>query len=308
MELSFVIPAFNEERNLPRLISSIREYIRNEFEYEVIVIDNGSTDGTVAVAKEIADKILVDPVLNIGELRNLGASVSEGKVLVFLDADVRLTPKWIQTFKSIYEKVISTRGMFGSWVKIPENPSWIEKYWFGPLEKREFSHVNSAHMIIAKELFNELGGFDESLETGEDYDISVRAKKQGLIIYNEPELEVIHDGFPKTLSSFIIREYWHGIGDSVDIGRVIRSKVALVSILISLLTAIFFIGIVVQSSTVSMAALALLVLVLLLISSIRYKGERVGVILVNTFLFYFYFLSRFISLFSFFFKRTKPMK
>ena len=305
MELSFVIPAFNEERNLPRLISSIREYIRNEFEYEIIVIDNGSTDGTVAMAKEIADKILVDPVLNIGGLRNLGASVSEGKVLVFLDADVRLTPKWIQTFKSIYEKVISTRGMFGSWVKIPENPSWIEKYWFGPLEKREFSHVNSAHMIITKELFDELGGFDEYLETGEDYDFSVRVKKQGLIIYNEPELEVIHDGFPKTLSRFIIREYWHGIGDSVDIGRVIRSKVALVSILISSLTAIFFIGVVVQSSTVSMAALALLVLVLLLISSIRYKGERVGVILVNSFLFYFYFLSRFISLFSSFFKRKK---
>jgi glycosyltransferase involved in cell wall biosynthesis len=91
--ISVIIPAFQEEGRLPKLLSQLTPDLRDLHGVEVIVSDGGSADGTVAVARAGADVVVEHPEgrrQTIAEGRNRGADVARGRVLVFLNADVTL--------------------------------------------------------------------------------------------------------------------------------------------------------------------------------------------------------------------------
>ena len=88
-----IIPAFNEADYLPSTLEAIQrasEHLRGraDVDVEVIVVDNNSTDETAAIAEAMGATVVGEPVQGIGRARNRGASVAEGDVLVFVDADV----------------------------------------------------------------------------------------------------------------------------------------------------------------------------------------------------------------------------
>jgi len=101
VELSIVIPTYNEEKYLPHLLKAIK---RQTFkDYEIIVSDNHSKDKTRVIAKQFGCKI-VDGGLP-GKARNNGAKVAKGKYIFFLDADVVFGPTYIeQMLKKLKEK------------------------------------------------------------------------------------------------------------------------------------------------------------------------------------------------------------
>lgn len=231
INISFIIPAYNEEKHLPKVFATINQLI-NDLVYEIIVVDNGSTDSTVKIAQEFGAKVLTDPSGTIASLRNLGADCAIGEVLVFLDADVFITPKWAKEIVSLTSKLEeNNRIVTGSRCGISANPSWIEKYWFLPMTLEESNYMNSGHLIIDREIFNEIGGFNDTLITGEDYEFCMRAKQKGIVIINNPKLHVIHEGYPKTLKQFIRREKWHGIQDASNMRSFLKSKPAILAIL-----------------------------------------------------------------------------
>ena len=87
MKFSVIIPMKNEEKFIGPCLSSI---CNNNFpvgEYEIICIDNGSTDNTVEIAKSHTDKVYLLPGVSISALRNFGANKASGKFLAFVDAD-----------------------------------------------------------------------------------------------------------------------------------------------------------------------------------------------------------------------------
>jgi GT2 family glycosyltransferase len=72
-------------------------------------------------------------------------------------------------------------------------------------------HINSGNLFVPRRLFIELGGFDETLSSGEDAEFCCRAKKRVKIIADD-KIHVVHLGNPKTIELFLKREIWHGIG------------------------------------------------------------------------------------------------
>ena len=94
MNLSFIVPAYNEEEAIRKLFRSVVGTVSESFQYEVIVVDNGSDDRTTSVAKEYGARVLERASGTVAALRNLGASQASTDVLVFLDADVILTELW----------------------------------------------------------------------------------------------------------------------------------------------------------------------------------------------------------------------
>jgi len=303
IDISFVIPALNEEKCIVDTIASIYNFVSSEYHFEIIVVDNGSTDRTKHLAASAGATVYVEPDAKVGALRNLGVAHSTGQYLVFLDADVRLTKSWNQGINETFHMLEKNPNIVtGSKCGVSETPSFIEKYWFAPLLSKNSSYINSGHLITTRQLFDKLGGFSAELTSGEDYDFSIRAKKLGAKIINNQDLAVIHTGYPSTLKAFMLREMWHGIGDIQTFKKFISSKVAILSSLLMLSQIILLFSIVGGYSIVTFCSLFVLFAIPFISSCVKYKSENLKFILINSIIFYLYLMSRF---FSFFVKAKK---
>jgi len=237
---SVVIPVFNEQERIGILLSDLRERVATEIDIEIIVVDNHSTDNSLAIASEYADRVLREHG-SVAHLRNAGASKANGTILVFLDSDISLDREWErQLVVTTADQTLGDEYITGSWVRVPADASFLERLWFRPLEDLPHSHVNSAHMIIPRQFYLRLGGFSEDLVSGEDSDLCFRAERAGGVVAERRSLVAYHHGYPKTVRDFFRREIWHGLGDFTSLAHVLRSPVALVSMFVLTLLLLAF--------------------------------------------------------------------
>lgn len=224
VNVSFIIPVKNEERWIGQCLDAIFENMRHlPLSYEIVVVDDFSADQTLDIVKsrdqtqiKILENEQTQKKSHVSNMRNQGVRHSLGDVLILIDGDVILSPSWHIEFFKVYKQIQSTKLLTGSHCNIDRKANnWILTSWFSHLATKthNMSHMNTGHLIISRVLFNEIGGFNEALETGEDYEFSQRAKDIGAIIINNINLDVVHKGYPLTLRSFFNRERWHGKGN-----------------------------------------------------------------------------------------------
>ncbi|MCG7912378.1 hypothetical protein A3194_16730 [Candidatus Thiodiazotropha endoloripes] len=294
--LSFIIPTMNEADNIGRLIDSIQRHNQQDT-YEIIVVDNGSEDQTRSIAESKGAIVLLEPELNVSALRNAGVAASRGTIYIFLDGDIELTEAWAEEFPKTRKLLEENSNILtGSKCSIANQDNYLEKYWFADSAVQSSNYVNSGHLIIHKALFSKLEGFDPELVTGEDTDLSVRAKTEhNASIVNNPKLKVLHHGYPNDLFTFVKREAWHGTRTSRFLDVICCSNIQLATNIFLILHLVLFIALVLQAHSITQ--LSALMIVLLLISSALYKyGTNILLIAVNSGIFYFYYLGRSISI------------
>jgi len=211
MEFSIIIPAKNEELNLPRCLASLAELESPSNIYEVLLIDNGSSDQTVGIAERFGVKVFIRPEATIAGLRNFGASRAQGQILAFLDADCTVAPDWLHA-ASIWREHWDV-CCFGSPPEAPEDGTWVQKAWFIIRCKQhmveDVDWLESMNMFTRKDTFATVGGFDEGLITCEDYDLSLRLKQHGRLVADK-RIRAIHHGEAATLRRFYQKESWRG--------------------------------------------------------------------------------------------------
>lgn len=233
MILSIVIPCYNEEDNIGRTLDSVYRFIPESINFEVLVIDNGSSDKSVSIAKTYNARVLHSNSNTVGAVRNDGVRSAIGDILLFIDADVTLTEDWSRTIvnalASLNENPLNTYGSHCS-VPTDSKSGILNKYWFKAIEVRSSSHVGTGHMLIKRSTFDLVGQFNENLKSGEDYDICKKIENRGGKIVEIESLKVFHYGYPRSLVEFYKRELWHGKGDWINFGTSIKSKVWLLSI------------------------------------------------------------------------------
>jgi glycosyltransferase involved in cell wall biosynthesis len=183
--------------------------------FEVVVVDNGSSDRTREIAESYRESInlmvLLRPGINISALRNAGAAASSGEHLIFLDADMVVRENWLRLAERLFNS--SEAEIIGGTYDVPENSSWVARVWFGRKVKSVNltpSYVASGLLMIRRSQFCAIGGFDESLETSEDCDFCYRANGRGLKMAVYDSISAVHLGSPQTLRAFFRREIWHG--------------------------------------------------------------------------------------------------
>lgn len=291
-DLSFIIPALNEARNISRTLESIRQQAA-AYSHQVIVVDNGSIDATAQLAREAGATVLLQPASTIATARNVGADHAQGRILIFLDADVSLTDAWRQNLPACLSTLDGAAPVVtGSHCSPPDHCGWIERHWFGETAvEQNVSHLGTGHMLLRRDFFLRLGGFNGGMETGEDYEFCQRARAAGARIFNDSQLRVIHHDFPRSLRQFIRREAWHGRGDLRSPASFLQSKVALGATVFLVAHALLFVGMLAYP----IAALAGLLLLLLLLAASTWKKYRHASWrsrLINGGLFYAYYLGR----------------
>lgn len=287
---TIIVPAHNESYHLTHLLSNLKSLDINP--KDILVVDNGSTDKTAITAKTFGVNVVSKSQNSTpAKARNLGAESSESEFLVFLDADILVTSSW----KSKLDEIVNSneRSVFGETYHLSIEPSWLENIWNAELQKRSKRYINSGNLIIQRKLFEELEGFSEQLETGEDVDFCERAKKNNITIIFEPGLIVHHEGNPRTIKQFIRRERWHGKGDLVSLRYFLASRVAITAALF-LIMHIALIAFLPTNASLSFALAVSIVLLCLSISIYKF-GFQINRTLQLSLICYFYLIGRSLS-------------
>jgi glycosyltransferase involved in cell wall biosynthesis len=215
VSISIIIPALNEERMIGRCLESLAKLDFARDRFEVILVDNGSRDNTLTIAESFKDRlnvrILQKTGVRISALRNTGAKVALGKILAFLDADCLAAANWLDRILALAPA--DGAGVLGAHYLLPKDSSWVGRTWHVYQEAPkagEVSHIPAGDLIMRREDFLKLGGFDETIQTNEDYELCERARAAGMKVRAFPEIGVVHLGTAQSLKVFFRKQAWHG--------------------------------------------------------------------------------------------------
>lgn len=213
---SIIIPSFNEERYIKRTLSSIKgQSIIQEYPefFELILVDNGSTDNTVDLAKPYADKIIIENRKGKLNARNRGIKESSGNIIVAVDADVYYPSFWLNTLLEPFNNIenqsnTNVVGVSGSIYNsyLPGIPTfvyniahYIDKTIVYP------NNMSGANSAFWKHRYYELGGFNENINQlsaeemhqEEERDFGTKLTKLGKVVF-KLNAKCIHLGGEKT--------------------------------------------------------------------------------------------------------------
>jgi glycosyltransferase involved in cell wall biosynthesis len=216
--VAFVIPARNEERYLRECLDSVFvQHIGDGLTRKVIVVDNGSTDGTNRVATSCNVTVISLSACNPAKARNVGAMRAEADLIAFIDADCVLPNGWLENGIRILED--KTIVGYGSVQAIPpEEAPWVERIWvdsIAPIKHIDYelaSWLPAFNLLVSSEDFASIAGFDENLETCEDSDFSLRLSVRGSL-YKDHRFPVRHLGESHTMLQLLRREMWRSRGN-----------------------------------------------------------------------------------------------
>ncbi len=215
--ISFIVPVLNAEKDIGHCLQAIQNLEYDARDYEVLIMDNGSTDGTHRIIRNLGLDFHVIPQVHVSALRNRGAARAHGDYLAFVDADVELAPCWLQSaLRAFQDQEVVASGCFP---RVPHAATWVQKTWDIHQRGRQddtkltaVSWLASMNLIVRREDLLAIGGFNEQLETVEDVDLCYRLGQRGVIL-NNPAMEAIHWGEAPDLRTFWRKEVWRGIGN-----------------------------------------------------------------------------------------------
>ncbi|OCT14002.1 glycosyl transferase family 2 [Paenibacillus pectinilyticus] len=203
---SIIIPTYNGLSLLRACVASIRKH--TAVPYEIIVVDNGSTDGTLAYCRRMKLKLVAMPV-NVGfpAACNYGLRFASGDVLMLLNNDTIVTPNWLPNLLNCLNSAEDV-GMVGPMTNYASGKQKIrEKFTTTMKMAKKYNHVNPARwqqtdrlvgvcMLFTRELFEKVGLMDERFSPGhfEDDDLCYRVRLAGYRLLIAGDCFIYHRG------------------------------------------------------------------------------------------------------------------
>ncbi len=186
--LSFIVPAHNEEGWIGKCLSSIRTTMASVREpYEVIVVDDASTDSTLQIAQQMGARSLRVEHRKISAVRNAGARAACGEVFFFVDADTQVNERAVSAALGALRAGAAGGGCVFDFDG--PAPLWGRAIlFFAVRAARLIGWVGGCFLFSTREAYNAAGGFSESLYAGEDIAFVQALKKLGRFVVLEPKV------------------------------------------------------------------------------------------------------------------------
>lgn len=198
-KISVIIPVLNEGEVLSACLASVAS--QNYEDYEIIVVDNGSTDDTPEIIENFAKT--ADRIVHISEsqrgrsnARNAGIAAARGEIIAMTDADCVVPADWLSR---LVQPIIDGQAPAASgfendaignyWSKMRQEEDW--RFLQAKIKDGYINHVDTKNFAIKADLLKDLE-FDPRLTAYEDWDLFIRLKKKGVSIMFLPEVRVAH--------------------------------------------------------------------------------------------------------------------
>ncbi|MBC8344512.1 MAG: glycosyltransferase [Bacteroidetes bacterium] len=205
LKLSIIIPVFNGEQFIESCLTSIFQ-VSIPVSFEVLVIDDGSTDHTWVIANKFACKCKKIEKSGVASARNVGIAEASGEVLLFFDADTLLTDNTVSAFLEVFNSEEDVFIAQGKWAQdFPSanfNTTFHLNKWSYNFQKLlagrkrvAVAELMTGCLGVRKEVFEKIGGFNENYKRsgGEEWELGFRAVQYGYKIYYYDSISVHHN-------------------------------------------------------------------------------------------------------------------
>ena len=199
--VSIIIPTKNEGQNIKRCLLSCKGQTYQNI--EIIVVDNYSTDNTLEIVKQFTPNLFLKDQERSTQ-RNYGAKNARGNYLLFIDADMELAT-------SLVKSLITEVKNVGYQAMIIPEKSTGRGFWARSVALERSCYLGDpdieAARFFEKNLFDQLGGFDENLIAAEDWDLTLRAKNSGAKIGRIQNYLIHHE--INSFKNLVLKKYYY---------------------------------------------------------------------------------------------------
>jgi len=243
IKISAIICTLNRASYLAKAMQSLVNQTYPKKYYEIIVVDNGSTDNTREVVEQFSQlatiRYIYEPIKGLSQARNTGWQAASGKYVAYLDDDAIACPRWLRKMMEAFQTIKPAPASVGGravpiWES--ERPTWLEDRMLGAyaivdwgdrarfLKPLSREHHVGCNVAYTRQVLQECGGFnvnlgrkEKNLLSNDENLIRKYMDSNGLGIYYDPEVLVEHV-VPKerlTRRFMLRRRFWQGISDVV---------------------------------------------------------------------------------------------
>jgi len=224
--VSIIIPVKDRAEDLRNCLGSLARLDYPAERREVIVVDDGSSDATPQVARELGAVLVASGAVGGGPAaaRNKGAAVARGEILAFIDSDCTASPRWLRELLPVFSE--AGTAAVGGYVDGMHQAAPLDRYEAVMsslnLGRREMSggaggdtfYLPSCNLLVSREAFAAAGGFRAELQVGEDVDLTWRLRDAGRRIAYLPRGAVCH-AHRSRLWPFMKRRFDYGTSEGL---------------------------------------------------------------------------------------------
>jgi glucosyl-dolichyl phosphate glucuronosyltransferase len=239
-KISAIICTHNGHKTLKTAIQSLINQTLPKTDYEILVVDNASTDKTIEIVREFESeknlKYIFEPCLGLSYARNTGCSKAVGEYIAYLDDDAIACPEWLQRILDAFRTVPQAGAVGGKvdpiWEMKP--PPWVDDLmkrflslldWSDtPTILNDAQYLVGANISFPKDMLEKFSGFPtelgrkgKSLISNEEIELIKKIKNDGFVIFYDPEITVKHLIPSSRLSPIWFRKrfFTQGISDAI---------------------------------------------------------------------------------------------